>query len=1057
MSYDLQVLADNRDALLLAEVAAWLHNLGKLEPRFLVDAMEGETPDNLPFALRIPPSSSGLSQYSFRRFAKPSILQSDFPYADYAGVLYFPEKSLRQNIEELDERLDRIRSELNRTDLSLDQRRDLGRQLEEVKREKRRVFDKMITTEKSNWNQLERQIEQCSISSLSWPLGSLLTMFWESEWFDKPNIENYEPGSEDDPDYKRTPKLNIKLAQSTSTMDLPALLLLAHGEISGQEKKGVDRNGQYVDVEKYGETSPSLDKLRLSTAFGFERELSWKKWQGKRKQIVDWALDKWRAPIRLKAEITTNLQPLLAALGDTQRPINEISLWDFSASTAALFKTAVAQFFLSGQMPTPATMRWRLLSVRLNALDFLTQASQLADLLARAQMLKEAQQIIRWTLEVEYPIGMEVYADEDGSVFTLPEMPGVEDEKIERELKSLLEDVLDGVKPLTASHNNTSLYGSADIRPSVNVGTPRQGKKLNLQEVISQAPATSTPPPEIVEKWWQSAREDLCVACGFRPVGYLEAALPGFVTKKKARERRLCGVCLARRGRRARDWATKENESEQTIWIDEVADVNGRVALVLGRFEMDDWLNGTLVHSLPIGTSRQGNWLVKTPTFARIHRVWRTTAEFWQDTRQQIRNSLKDNRRRLRIWLDKQPDLGDYHVYELKLGQTILSVAWIPPQNEQEGYLISTDNLGQVARLLGAEEEIFAAPSLAAIHVEDAIRQKLIESNEWSLVLHNPEGASNANLLQGCRIKATDHQDIAYSTAIPILAEPRTFMALVPANRAIEVVQEIKKKYEREMGKVRNRLPLHLGVVYADRRTPLRAALDTGRRMLRKPNLTVQAEVTSISPVVPWPEKVALTLKLSGREITVAIPTVMGDGITPDVWYPYWKVTGKPTDRNRWFVGPDGEHWVHVCDLRPGDTVDFTPSTFDFEYLDVSARRFEVAYGKDGSRLGQDKKQRPYLLEEVEALESVWRQVSKLSTSQIKALEEVIEAKRQDWDEPSGFANNFSDTFRQFVKDTLGEAEIHTPELEAAALTGMLADALEIYLTIHKGKTLEGE
>jgi len=35
------------------------------------------------------------------------------------------------------------------------------------------------------------------------------------------------------------------------------------------------------------------------------------------------------------------------------------------------------------------------------------------------------------------------------------------------------------------------------------------------------------------------------------------------------------------------------------------------------------------------------------------------------------------------------------------------------------------------------------------------------------------------------------------------------------------------------MGKVRNRLPLHLGVVYAHRRTPLRAVLGAGKRMLR--------------------------------------------------------------------------------------------------------------------------------------------------------------------------------------------------------------------------------
>jgi hypothetical protein len=137
--------------------------------------------------------------------------------------------------------------------------------------------------------------------------------------------------------------------------------------------------------------------------------------------------------------------------------------------------------------------------------------------------------------------------------------------------------------------------------------------------------------------------------------------------------------------------------------------------------------------------------------------------------------------------------------------------------------------------------------------------------------------------------------------------------------------------------------------------------------------------------------------------------------------------------------------------LRPGDTVTFAPSTFDFEYLDVSARRFEVAYGDDGQRPGNDKRQRPYLLEQLAELEDAWEQVGRLPTSQIKGLEALIEAKRRDWGEPTGTLN-VSPTFKRFVDDVLREAKVHTTPLERAALTGLLADALEIHLTIHKEK-----
>jgi hypothetical protein len=222
--------------------------------------------------------------------------------------------------------------------------------------------------------------------------------------------------------------------------------------------------------------------------------------------------------------------------------------------------------------------------------------------------------------------------------------------------------------------------------------------------------------------------------------------------------------------------------------------------------------------------------------------------------------------------------------------------------------------------------------------------------------------------------------------------------------------------------------------------------------MLRRPARIEQAHVEAVSTVSPWPQEVKLTLKVGERSIPVTVPTVMGDGTTADVWYPYWQAAGKPTDRNRWFVGPDGEHWVHVCDLRPGDTVAFAPSVFDFEYLDISGRRFEVSYGDDGQRLGADKRQRPYLLEQLADLAAAWEQIRRLPTSQIKGIEALIEAKRRDWGEPSG-TSAVSATFLYFVGNVLCEAHVHIPALEQAAITGLLADALEIHLTIHKEKS----
>ncbi|HXF70259.1 MAG TPA: hypothetical protein VNK89_10685 [Thermoflexus sp.] len=1047
-----EILKQHRDALLLAEIAAWLHNLGKLDPNFLV--MEtGESPDILG-VYRIPPSDSQISgQYNFRRFTQPTVLQSQSDLSKFMGmgVLYFPSPDSREEVQQIEKRIEDIQIQLKSASAN---KRVLGMQLERYKQEREQAREKRDRTERQTWERYEKAIEErCKLPELNWPLGSLLMMFWE-DWFDKPQRGNYLPGSDQDPDYQREPKPDIQLAHGLS-MDVPALLLLAHGEVSGQEKKGLDQSGKYVNVDSFQESNPAFNKLRMSTAFGYEIPLSWEKWQKQRREIIDKILTSWDNPMALYLGRSKLFQALARALGDTRRPINEISLWDYSASTAALFKTAIAQYFLTGQMPTPNTMRWRLVSVRCDAFNFLFQVSQLSDLLARFRMLKESQRLIRHALEAEIPVGFEVYADEHGSVFVFPELPGWEEKEIEAQLTALIANVLDHPEMLSTlpESDKPQLYGPADWRPLVRVGPPQRGKALNLQHVLPQEEPIGTLSPEQVAQWWSYATEERCVVCELRPVGYMEEGLPGFVTRKKAKERKVCGVCLAQRGRRAQEWATKRRD--ETIWIDEVADANAHLALIVGSFDLTKWLDGTLIRTLAIGTDDEGNWLVKQPTFARTRRVWETTHGFWKEIQEEISRTFRDDRRRLCIWLNQRPDLSDFHVYELDLDGTILSVAWCPDGQNGEGFLISTDNLGYTARQLGAEEEIYSNPAAAAIFVEDYIRKRFVDG-EHELILRDPEASTaerRRNLLEGYQIIRTDHEDVAYTTAILILAEPRTFMALVPADKALSVIKTIKSKYETEMGKVRNRLPLTLGVVYAHRRTPLAAILDAGRRMLRRPTRTIQAKVQEVTPQNPlpdgWPSVQAVKLEIEEREIVIGVPTVMGDGTTPDVWYPYWQVAGKPTDRTRWFVGPDGEHWVHVCDLRPNDMVAFTPSTFDFEYLDASGRRFDVAYDNEGRRRNPTCRQRPYLLEEIDALEQIWNEIRRLSLSQIHMVRALIEDKRRAWGEPTGTLN-VSPAFRQFVADVLCEAHIHSEALERAAITGLLADALEIHLTIHK-------
>ena len=102
----------------------------------------------------------------------------------------------------------------------------------------------------------------------------------------------------------------------------------------------------------------------------------------------------------------------------------------------------------------------------------------------------------------------------------------------------------------------------------------------------------------------------------------------------------------------------------------------------------------------------------------------------------------------------------------------------------------------------------------------------------------------------------------------------------------------------------------------------------------------------------------------------------MGDGQTEDLWYPYvfWKrdAVGKPTpykpaaNVSSQGLYPEEERcWPYSCRFVTGGRPNLIlpPATFDFEWLDTNARRFEIAYEDCGQR--HSRPSRPYLLDDL--------------------------------------------------------------------------------------------
>lgn len=790
---------------------------------------------------------------------------------------------------------------------------------------------------------------------------------------------------------------------------------------------------------------------QVSTAFGYETSV------GSNLTTQLWALP-WNNLTTLNTNNRNSLRKtvkkLFATVGaDTRRPINEINLWDWGVLVGGLYKAAIAAVIF-GHQPANRDLRWQLLGIRTDALAYLTNVSRLPDLIARQNTLQAAIDNVQTLLEETYPLAAEVYRDENGSLYVVPNLPN-------------LLALQDGGDQTLQTHIEQQFATDGEVVPQITLDPTAwwgqdpdwQGRdKIPPAGTILSIPATPESDATVINEAWQNQQQTICPICGLRPC--------------INRQLDYCQVCGERRKGRVVEWL---QDQSKTIWLDEVADRHGRLALITGSFDLVDWLSGVLVETLLVKEPAASNLPIsKTPSFARLRRIWQTTQTFWEQSQTGINQILTDLRRRLTITLGNQPNLKANQTYELDLlGQTQLSVLW---DGEQ---LISIDNLSYTAGQLNIEKEKWRTPVDAALEVGVWLDER---KNRFFQLISDDE----RNTQYDVRLAGINYQDSDYATVIPILAQPRTFMAMVPANKALDVIDAIKTKYEREMGKVRNRLPLHLGIVYFHRRTPLRAALDAGRRMLKYEGGRAKDETWTVKQDAPkgvlpdekkclatgtqqFAETITVELEQNERSLTWYVPAKMGDGQTDDNWYPYVFVQNDVSGRQYVFKGlrpkRDGtteECWlVHAAELKKDDQIYFTPATLDFQWLDSAGQRFAIAYDDDGRRRDhRDFPARPYLLDELTTINRAWKMISEadgLSSSQIYILRDLVEAKRESW-EPTPEQCQKDGMFRRFCRDAVANANWkEEPDKEVDQLTnwvvsGLFTDVVQLYMGIMKEK-----
>jgi hypothetical protein len=765
-----------------------------------------------------------------------------------------------------------------------------------------------------------------------------------------------------------------------------------------------------------------LQPVHLATVFGHERPIDTAALRPARERLLASIQRANRSEYLKEAR-----RLMVMALAETRRPLNDITLWDVSSAVAAFFKAALAKMLLEGKWTEKKDLKWRILRIALDGPTFYEHVSRLPDLLARKQIITHSLDAVKDLLEQECPLGNEVYRDEFGSAFVVPDLEG-EDERGSM-LLSLIEAHVRSafITPIEAGdgderqreRSEASKAVKLEITPKLSVSVAHE-HGLGLAGELAKPVPLVTARPETVRQWWQGGeRADVCTVCGVRPQGH-----PAGRTSRKAKERRVCVPCEALRDDRCEQWFDK---LETTIWLDEVADVNGRVALIVGRFGIKKWLEpgGYIESSLIVNPAP--SLRSKELTFARLRRIWDTTACFWEEIEEAIaKRVIKASSIRWRLTVQPGPGRNDppvrTHAYQLEVPDVgRIAVACT---DERGWRFITAENLARLAKRQETSPD----------ELREQIRGKQCTVLEDK---YNDEAGYTrlASIANGA-ILDVEPDPVQYRPAISILKDPRSFMMLVPAELAADVLNAIRNKYETEMARVRNRLPIAVGMVFGQAHTPLSTLLDAGRRMMDLPVNEEQWTVSAVSAA-----NSVCGLKFSNGAAW-EVPTSMGDGSTEDKWYAY-------------FLPANSGGALHVGGLPSDSQVYVTPSRFDFQFMDCAATRFELEYSDAGRKR---RFPRPYLLEKWNDLARIWELLRKgLATSQIKAIQADIGAKRRQW------AETGDRTLEAFVRDTLATADWQQPLsrddldfLTEAGTGGLLEDAIELYVGLLKRKTEVG-
>ena len=750
-----------------------------------------------------------------------------------------------------------------------------------------------------------------------------------------------------------------------------------------------------------------------------------------------------------------------------------------------------------------------LLVISFDTFSFISQARRLIDVEGRLSILDNIRNQIKELLEVDFCLGNCIYEDDENLCFLIATISNESKVYLKDRIFEIFNHETKGLLiPVIEFKENLKFYGKslAELR--------RKCKQKILTKEIE---------PKYIEKleWrneWKNGASDICILCNKMP--------------QKDREEKLCEFCKKVR------YSFAEKTVEGTRWLDEIADQNGKIALLVGKFEpLDKWLSGEFLKYQKIKTIEDVKKVTKRselPSFEesieklmteypkqikqekdftkvlrknigelsknedwgivisyrtrmgeireRIREVDEDMVKKWEENKlsKNEKNKLKEllieiietkppsPSRLLRIWRELEnfselkEILADKNIPK-GIRISFESTEFKEKIKELGFYVAHLRELGEIT-VYWDGEKLFTVERIDKSAPEDKEENNVLkkhkemieklEGKETDLILKEEK---SKKIIGNFKVKIKEEKE--YYRYRKIITSPTGFMVIIPANKALEISQKIVEKFYQDFSKVLGKISLNIGIVFAQRKMPMFAVLDTAKRVINEFSFLEKGPKTAFVNMecAYLKNHEILPLKLDGKDIFWKIDTKLGDKENEDRYYPY-------------FISEDGKP-IHFSELKPEDKIKIYPNFFDFIYLDSNARRFEITMKENGKRehpiLG-GKGSRPYLLEGIEkfiALREIFKKIGKWSP--IRDVEALAQAKYEEWDLKENPIEEKVELYRKFIEavvqnklsryfDKENFKNNIKPFIVNCIMDGTFFDAIELFESIMKVK-LKGE